>query len=60
MHRTAVKLAGFAAVFPTAGRDRLFLQYQVDGHVQTAEFTQEAGTTRASGSARHDRAGVVG
>jgi hypothetical protein len=31
----------FAATFPTAGRYRLFLQYQVDGRVQTAEFTQE-------------------
>jgi hypothetical protein len=31
----------FAATFPTAGRYRLFLQYQVDGRVQTAAFTQE-------------------
>jgi hypothetical protein len=33
----------FAATFPTAGRYRLFLQYQVDGRVQTVAFTQEVG-----------------
>jgi hypothetical protein len=31
----------FMAEFPTAGRYRLFLQFQVDGRVHTAEFTQE-------------------
>jgi YD repeat-containing protein len=33
----------FEATFPTAGRYRLFLQFQVDGRVHTAEFTQEVG-----------------
>ncbi len=32
---------GFGATFPTAGRYRLFLQFQHDGAVQTAAFTQE-------------------
>jgi hypothetical protein len=32
---------GFAARFPTAGRYRLFLQFQHDGAVQTVAFTQE-------------------
>lgn len=32
---------GFAATFPTEGRYRLFLQFQVDGRVQTVAFTQE-------------------
>ncbi len=32
---------GFAATFPTAGRYRLFLQFKVDGRVQTVAFTQE-------------------
>jgi hypothetical protein len=31
----------FMAELPTAGRYRLFLQFQVDGRVHTAEFTQE-------------------
>ena len=31
---------GFAATFPTEGRYRLFLQFQVGGEVQTAAFTQ--------------------
>ncbi|MCW2952464.1 MAG: hypothetical protein JWQ48_1634 [Conexibacter sp.] len=31
----------FMAAFPTAGRYRLFLQFQVDGKVHTAAFTQE-------------------
>ncbi len=31
----------FMAEFPTAGTYRLFLQFQVDGRVHTAEFTQE-------------------
>ncbi len=31
----------FAATFPTKGRYRLFLQFQVDGRVQTVAFTQE-------------------
>jgi hypothetical protein len=32
---------GFAATFPTAGRYRLFLQFQHAGRVQTVAFTQE-------------------
>jgi len=31
----------FAATFPTAGRYRLFLQFQVGGRVRTAEYTVE-------------------
>ena len=31
----------FATEFPTAGRYRLFLQFQVDGKVETAAFTRE-------------------
>jgi hypothetical protein len=31
----------FAAEFPTAGRYRLFLQFQVDGRVETVAFTHE-------------------
>ena len=31
----------FEADFPTAGRYRLYLQFQVDGEVHTAAFTQE-------------------
>ena len=31
----------FAATFPTAGRYRLFLQFQHDGRVHTVAFTQE-------------------
>jgi hypothetical protein len=33
--------ASFATTFPTPGRYRLFLQYKVDGRVETAAFTQE-------------------
>jgi len=33
----------FEATFPTAGRYRLFLQFQTEGRVHTAEFTQEVG-----------------
>ena len=32
---------GFAATFPSAGRYRLFLQFQHEGRVQTVAFTQE-------------------
>jgi hypothetical protein len=32
---------GFAATFPTAGRYRLFLQFQHEGRVHTVAFTQE-------------------
>jgi hypothetical protein len=32
---------GFAATFPTEGRYRLFLQFKVDGRVETVAFTQE-------------------
>jgi hypothetical protein len=31
----------FMAEFPTAGKYRLFLQFQTDGRVHTAAFTQE-------------------
>ena len=31
----------FRATFPTAGRYRLFLQFQVDRRVHTAAFTHE-------------------
>ena len=31
----------FAATFPTAGRYRLFLQFQHEGRIQTVAFTQE-------------------
>jgi hypothetical protein len=31
----------FATTFPTAGRYRLFLQYKVDGRVETVAFTRE-------------------
>jgi hypothetical protein len=31
----------FDATFPTTGAYRLFLQFQVDGVVQTVAFTQE-------------------
>jgi Domain of unknown function (DUF4396) len=34
----------FATEFPTAGRYRLFLQFQVDGRVHTAAFTQTVGS----------------
>jgi uncharacterized protein YfaP (DUF2135 family) len=34
----------FATEFPTAGRYRLFLQFQVDGRVHTASFTQDVGS----------------
>jgi hypothetical protein len=33
----------FDATFPSAGRYRLFLQFKVDGAVQTAAFTHEVG-----------------
>ena len=33
----------FEATFPTPGRYRLFLQFQVDGQVHTAAFTQAVG-----------------
>ena len=39
----AVEAAGYGAVLPSAGRYRLFLQFQVDGHVHTAAFTQAVG-----------------
>ncbi|MBJ7328577.1 MAG: hypothetical protein JHC95_01700 [Solirubrobacteraceae bacterium] len=32
---------GFEATFPTTGAYRLFLQFQVDGEIQTVAFTQE-------------------
>jgi len=33
----------FATEFPTDGRYRLFLQFKVDGRVETAAFTREVG-----------------
>ena len=33
----------FATEFPTDGRYRLFLQFQVDGRVETAAFTRAVG-----------------
>ncbi len=33
--------AAFDATFPTQGRYRLFLQFQVEGEIQTVAFTQE-------------------
>jgi len=33
----------FASTFPTEGRYRLFLQFQIDGRVQTVAFTQAVG-----------------
>jgi hypothetical protein len=41
VHPTDHDSVEFAATFPTAGRYRLFLQFQHDGRVQTAAFTQE-------------------
>ena len=38
----------FAATFPTAGRYRLFLQFQHEGRVQTVAFTQEVGDSRVA------------
>jgi hypothetical protein len=32
----------FAATFPTAARYRVYLQFKVDGRVETVEFTEEA------------------
>jgi hypothetical protein len=40
VHPTAEDSVQFAATFPTAGRYRLFLQFQHDGRVHTAAFTQ--------------------
>jgi hypothetical protein len=40
-HGAAGDDVGFAATFPTAGRYRLFLQFQHEGRVQTVAFTQE-------------------
>ncbi len=40
VHPTAEDSVRFAATFPTEGRYRLFLQFQHDGRVHTAAFTQ--------------------
>jgi len=40
VHPDADRLS-FTATFPSAGRYRLFLQFQVDGRVHTAAFTRE-------------------
>jgi hypothetical protein len=41
VHPTDHDSVEFGATFPTAGRYRLFLQFQHEGRVQTAAFTQE-------------------
>ena len=41
VHPTDDHAAAFAATFPTAGKYRLFLQFQHNGRVQTVAFTQE-------------------
>ena len=41
VHPTDDHAAAFAATFPTAGRYRLFLQFQHDSRVQTVAYTQE-------------------
>jgi hypothetical protein len=41
VHPTTQDGIAFEATFPTAGRYRLFLQFQHHGRVQTAAFTQE-------------------
>jgi len=41
LHVHPMRDVTFAATFPTAGRYRLFLQFQVDGRVQTVAFTHE-------------------
>jgi hypothetical protein len=41
VHPTDDRGPAFGATFPTAGRYRLFLQFQHDGRVHTVEFTQE-------------------
>jgi hypothetical protein len=41
VHPTDDRAAAFAATFPTAGRYRLFLQFQHDDRVQTVAYTQE-------------------
>jgi hypothetical protein len=41
VHPTADDSVQFAATFPTAGRYRLFLQFQHEGRVHTVAFTQE-------------------
>ena len=41
VHPTSDDAVQFAATFPTAGRYRLFLQFQHEGQVQTVAFTHE-------------------
>jgi hypothetical protein len=41
VHPLAEDSVRFAATFPTAGRYRLFLQFQYDGRVHTVAFTHE-------------------
>jgi hypothetical protein len=41
VHPTSGDSVRFAAMFPTEGRYRLFLQFQHEGRVQTVAFTQE-------------------
>jgi hypothetical protein len=41
VHPLSDDAAEFAATFPSAGRYRLFLQFQHEGRIQTVAFTQE-------------------
>ena len=41
VHPTDEHETAFATTFPTVGRYRLFLQFRVDGEVQTVAFSQE-------------------
>lgn len=53
---------GFAAAAPTAGRYLLYLDFQVDGEVHTAEFVLDAGprTGTHDDSGSHDESGSHG
>jgi hypothetical protein len=53
---TAGPEIGFAAAAPTAGRYLLYLDFQVDGEVHTAEFVLDAGR----GTGTHDDSGSHG
>jgi len=41
LHVHPIESIAFAATFPTAGSYRLFLQFKVDGRVETVAFTKE-------------------
>ncbi len=59
---TAGPEIGFAAAAPTAGRYLLYLDFQVDGQVHTAEFVLDAGhgTGSHGHSGSHDESGSQG